>query len=109
MPGRAVGLLMAIALASAGAGLSAAPVPVRSTEGLVHGFLVLRTLQGSTIADGDLRQVAAGKQVTARIVFRFRDGSLHDETAVFTQQEHFRLVRYRLIQKGRSFPRQLEM
>jgi len=32
----------------------AAPVAVRHTEGLVHGFLVLRTLAGDTLADGDL-------------------------------------------------------
>jgi hypothetical protein len=82
---------------------------VRYAEGLVHGFLALRTLDGRTIADGDLAQVASGGQVTARMTFRFRDGSLHEETAVFTQRERFRLVSYRLVQKGRSFPRPLEM
>lgn len=104
-----VGLLVAIGFAWAGLHLRAEPVAVRYTEGLVHGFLALRTLDGRTIADGDLSQVAKGGQVTARIVFRFHDGSLHDETAAFTQREHFRLTSYRLVQKGPSFPRQLEM
>ena len=89
--------------------LQAAPVAVRFTEGVVHGFLVLRTLDGRTIADGDLVQVANGSQVTARITFRFRDGSRHDETAVFTQRGQFRLVSYRLVQRGPSFPTPLEM
>jgi len=106
---RLVGLVLAVALASAGADLRAEPVPVRYVEGLVHGFLVLRTLDGRAIADGDLSQVATGSQVTARVTFRFRDGSVHDETAVYTQREQFRLVSYRLVQRGATFPQPLEM
>jgi hypothetical protein len=84
-------------------------VPVRHAEGMVHGFLALRTLGGETIADGDLIQTSLGDRVTSRLVFRFRDGSLHDETAVFTQSGNFRLVSDRLIQKGPSFPRSLDV
>ena len=107
-PNRLVGLLIALVLASAGQ-LRAEPVRVRHVEGLVHGFLALRTLDGRTIADGDLNQVASGSQVTAHMTFRFRDGSLHEETAVYTQRDQFRLVSYRLVQRGPSFPRPLEM
>jgi hypothetical protein len=108
-PNRLVGLLVAIGLLGAGARVRADQVPVRYTEGLVHGFLALRTLDGRTIADGDLNQVASGAQVTTRLTFRFRDGSLHDETAIYTQRDHFRLVSYRLVQRGSSFPQPLEM
>jgi len=107
--GRLIGVLVAMAFAGADLHLRAEPVAVRYTEGLVHGFLALRTLDGRTIADGDLSQVAKGGQVTARIVFRFHDGSQHDETTVFTQRERFRLASYHLVQKGASFPRPLEM
>jgi hypothetical protein len=72
--------------------MSAGPVAVRQAEGLVHGFLVLRTLAGDTLADGDLIQVARGDRVTSRLVFRFKDGSVHDETAVFSQRRNFRLM-----------------
>jgi hypothetical protein len=85
------------------------PVAVRHAEGIVHGFLVLRTADGAPVADGDLIQIARRSRVTARLVFRFKDGSLHDETAVFSQQRQFRLVSDHLVQKGRSFPRQLDM
>src|SRR5437879_2306087 len=34
--------------------LLADTVPVRHTEGLMHGFLVVRTLEGMAIADGQL-------------------------------------------------------
>ena len=85
------------------------PVRVRLTEGVVHGFLILQTLDGRQIADGDLVQVASGGRVTSRLIFHFRDGSIHDETAVFTQRQQFRLVSYREMQKGPSFPQPFEM
>lgn len=91
------------------AGLWAEPVAVRHSEGIVHGFLALRTLDGATIADGDLVQLANGARVTSRLTFRFKDGSLSDETAVFSQRGHFRLVSDHLVQKGPSFPRPLDM
>ena len=85
------------------------PVTVRHTEGIVHGFLALRTTEGKPLADGDLIQTARGNRVTARLVFRFKDGSLHDETATFEQDRQFRLISDHLIQKGPTFPRPLDM
>jgi hypothetical protein len=85
------------------------PVRVRYTEGIVHGFLVLRDLDGSALADGDLIQTARGTTVTTRLLFRFKDGSIHDETAVFSQRGRFRLLRDHLVQKGPTFPRPLDM
>lgn len=57
----------------------AEPVTVHHAEGLVHGFLALRTLDGSLLADGDLVQGARGDRVTIRLVFHFKDGSLDDD------------------------------
>jgi hypothetical protein len=88
--------------------LSAETVAVRHTEGLLHGFLVLRTMEGQKLADGDTTQVAHGAQVTSRLTFRFKDGSLFDETTIFSQRGAFRLVRDHLIQKGPSFKRSLD-
>ncbi len=102
-------LLRAVGVFGSCAALFGSPVAVRHTEGIVHGFLVLRTLDGAPIADGDLSQVASGDQVTSHLVFRFKDGSLHDETAVYSQHGEFRLVSDHLIQKGPTFPRPLEM
>lgn len=62
MPNRARWLtpasLFLFALCSAAG--SAEPVAVRFTEGLVHGFLTLRTLDGALVANGDLIQRAQG-------------------------------------------------
>jgi hypothetical protein len=80
-----------------------AQVPVHYTEGLLHGFLVLRTAEGEALAHGDLSQTARGNTVTSRLTFRFKDGSLREETAVFSQLRYFRLLRYRLREKGPVF------
>lgn len=84
-------------------------VAVRYAEGLAHGFLILRTLDGTPLADGDLIQAAVGDQVSTRLVFHFKDGSIHDETAVYSQRQRFRLMTDHLVQKGPTFPQPLEM
>jgi hypothetical protein len=89
--------------------LAADPVPVRQTEGMLHGFLVLRTLEGTTLADGDVIQVAHDDHVTCRLLFRFKDGSLSDETAVFSQRGHFQLLTDHLVQKGPAFPHPIDV
>jgi hypothetical protein len=84
--------------------LFAEPVPVRHAEGVVHGFLSLRTSDGTLIANGDLIQTARGDRVTSRLVFHFKDGSILDETAVFSQRRQFALLSDHLVQKGPTFP-----
>jgi hypothetical protein len=89
--------------------LRADEISVRHREGLVHGFLALRTLQGETIAAGDLIQNARDDRVTSRLVFHFKDGSLHDDTTVFSQRGTFRLISEHLIQKGPAFEHPMEV
>ncbi len=101
-------LLLATSLFTA-TQLSADPIPVRRTQGTLHGFLVLKTLEGTTLAAGDLVQVAHGNRVTTRLTFHFHDGSVDDETTVFTQRGNFRLVSDHHIQHGPSFPHPLDM
>jgi hypothetical protein len=84
-------------------------VPVRHPEGLVHGFLTLKTLEGTALADGDLIQNVRGDRVTSRLVFHFKDGSLQDETVVYSQGQRFKLISDHLVQKGPAFPKPLEM
>src|SRR6266849_3442799 len=80
------------------------PVTVRFSEGLTRGFPVVRSLDGQTLAFGDFVQVARDDRVETRLTFRSKDGSLHDETVVFSQRSVFRLLAYRLVQRGPSFP-----
>ena len=78
------------------------PIAVQYQEGVVRAFPVLRTIDNETLAQGDF------DQVTSRLIFRFKDGSLYDETVVFSQRDRFVLQTYRIVQRGPSFPETLE-
>jgi hypothetical protein len=80
------------------------PVKVRLPEGHARGFLVLSAKAGEAIAHGELVQTPRRGLVDSRITFHFKDGSLYDETVVFSQKDVFALVSYRLLQQGPSFP-----
>jgi hypothetical protein len=87
-----------------------APVAVRFPEGTAHGFLLLRSLAGEIIGHGEMTQVVKeGDQVESHLVFTFKDGSLHDEKVIFSQQRAFTMLRYHLVQRGPSFPDQIEV
>ncbi|HXN97501.1 MAG TPA: hypothetical protein VN881_00415 [Candidatus Acidoferrales bacterium] len=88
---------------------SAQQVAVKYKEGIVRGFLVLRTLNDETIAAGDLAQHASGDRVTTHVVYRFKDGSVQEETAVFSQRGSFRLLSDHLLQKGPAFKSQTDL
>jgi hypothetical protein len=99
---RLLGVLAALPFV--GGSLLAEPVSVRYREGSVQGFLALRTLEGKVLAAGDLTQIIHGDRVVSHLVFRFKDGSVDDETAVFSQHGTFRLISDHHIQKGPIFP-----
>src|SRR5215472_17337478 len=79
------------------------PVPVRHVQGYVHGFLVLKDLDDKVLASGDLTQLPAGNRVTAILSLHFKDGSLFQETSVFSQKKTFQLLTYKQVMKGPSF------
>ena len=74
----------------------------------MHGFLALRTLDGKRLADGEMTQVAEGDRVTSRLIFRFKDGSVYDDTTIFSQRGAFRLLSDHLVQRGPSFKQAME-
>lgn len=84
------------------------PIPVRFEEGVVHGFLTLTSAEGDSLARGDLLQVQQDGTVHARMIFRFNDGSLLEESVRFTQDKVFRMLDYHLVQRGPAFPRDLD-
>jgi len=86
--------------------VNADPVPVRHVLGYIHGFVVLKDLDDKILASGDLTQTPAGGRVTSVLTLHFRDGSMHQETAVFSQRRTFQLLSYKQIQKGPAFKTQ---
>ena len=102
--------LLAFVAAMLWAHLAAAdPVAARFPEGIAHGFLVLRTTDGALIASGDLLQFVRRGEVESRMVFRFKDGSILDETVVFIQRRVFAMQSYRLLQRGPVFAEDTEV
>src|SRR5207247_446803 len=90
-------LLLALALTRPAA---AAPVVVRFPESATHGFLVLRGANRDVLAHGEFVQAPKGQRIESRLVFRFKDGSLWDETVTFTPERVFRLMTYHHVQSG---------
>ena len=81
---------------------------MRHAEGSIHGFLVVQTLDGMTIAEGDLIETAKGATVKIQTSYHFHDGSVYEETGEFSQQGQFRLLSNHLVQKGPSFKQESE-
>ena len=90
-------------------GAQADPVPVRIVKGTLHGFLEMRSGDGSVVASGDLVQIARGSQITTRLLFTFKDGSIDDETTVFSQRRTLQLITDHHQQKGPSFPHPIDL
>jgi hypothetical protein len=89
---------------------AAAPIEARFPEDETHGNLLVQSLAGQTIGHGEMTQaIRDGDLVENRLVVHFKDGSLHDEKVVFSQVDVFTLMSYQLVQRGPSFPAQLNV
>ena len=95
--------LAAVAL-FAPACLSGQALKVLHPSGAEHGFLVLQDTAGKVLASGELTQTLYNNNIKLRVVFQFRDGSVDDETTVFSQEGTFHLETDQHTQKGPSFP-----
>jgi hypothetical protein len=103
-------LIFCFASQIGGAGVARADqVPVQFREGSAHGLFLLRSLNGKEIGNGDLTETVDGDRVTSDMALHFNDGSLYEETTVFTQGGKFRVVSYHTMQKGPSFKQAMEM
>jgi hypothetical protein len=88
--------------------LFAEMIPVRHTEGLIHGFLLVLTFEGKALADGQMTQDAQGDRVTNHLIFRFKDGSIYEDTTIFSQRGTFRLLSDHLSLRGPSFKQPMD-
>lgn len=83
-------------------------IAVRHVEGATHGFLVVRNMAGEPIAYGDMVQDTKDGVVQSRLTFRFKDGSLYDDTTIFSERRVFRVLSDHLIERGSSFKQPME-
>ena len=84
-------------------------MPVRHVQGTFHGFLELRSEAGRVVASGDSLQFVHGDRITSETIFRFKDGSIDDETTVYSQHRTFQLISDHHVQKGPSFPHPMDV
>ena len=84
-------------------------MPVRQVDGTIHGLAEMRSEDGHVIASGDLTRVVQGGHITSRLIFHFKDGSIDDETTVFSQRRTLQLITDHHIQKGPSFPHPMDV
>jgi hypothetical protein len=96
--------LLAMALLGTSYSAQGQELKLRYRTGNEHGFVILRDAAGAILASGELTQVPNKHRITLHVVFHFRDGSLDDETTLYSQGETIRLISDRHIQRGKSFP-----
>ncbi len=83
-------------------------IKVTFPQGSAHGFVEVLTADGKRIAVGDLLQRARGTVITSELIMHFFDGSLDDETTVYSQQGVFRFISDHHVQRGPSFPQPID-
>ena len=70
------------------------PVAVRHVQGYLHGFVVVKGMDDKILASGEATQLPAGNRINSVLTLHFRDGSLYEERAVFSQRRVFQLLTY---------------
>jgi hypothetical protein len=88
---------------------AAEPVPVKTAQAAAHTFLVLRTQEGKAVAVGEMTQTTRAARVTTNVKFRFDDGSMYEETTVFSQHGIFQVLSDHTLQTGPSFKAPMEV
>jgi hypothetical protein len=83
-------------------------VAVRHREGFGHGFLTFKNSEGQTLAVGEEIDTVQGDQVKTHLRFVFKDGSIYEETTLFSQSRTFRLISDHVVQKGPAFRHGME-
>lgn len=66
-----LGVLAVLMVLAPWSSLEAAPIEVRFAEGAAHGLLLVRSVSGETVGDGDLLQTVHGDRVESRLILRF--------------------------------------
>jgi hypothetical protein len=84
-------------------------IKVLHQQGSAHGFVEVTTTDGARIGVGDLLQRAKGTVVSSQLVLHFFDGSIDDETTVYSQSGVFHFISDHHVQRGPSFPNSVDV
>jgi hypothetical protein len=78
-------------------------VPVHHIQGTSHAFMVIRAESGTVLGYGELLQLIHGDRVNSRLTYHFRDGSVDEDTTIFSQRATFHLISDHHVQHGPFF------
>jgi hypothetical protein len=100
----ALGLVLAVPAAAV-----AAPIATRRKQEPMRQLFVVKSADGKVIGNCEEVSTAEGDHMRSALTFRFLDGSLDEQITTYTQENVFRLIHDHHVQKGPSFPTQLDM
>jgi hypothetical protein len=80
------GISAALLLAALVLATPAAAIELTEPEGAAHGYPALYDLNGKKLADGEFRQWMEDDKLHVVITYKFPDGQLYEEKALFRQQ-----------------------
>ena len=83
---------------------SADTIPAKHKQGDMHALLLIYDSKEKITGVADVTNIARGKTWVSRLIMRFHDGSLDDETTVYTQATELHVISDHHIQRGPSFP-----
>ena len=86
----------------------AQPISVKHVQLPMHRFMIARSANGNVLARGEFTQMVQGEEVTMRLLYKFADGSVDDETTTYRQQGTFGLVRNHHVQNGPFFEKPID-
>ena len=79
-------ILAALLLGASALVTPAAAIELTEPEGAAHGYPGLCDLNGKKLADGEFRQWVQDDKLHVVITYKFPDGQLYEEKALFRQQ-----------------------
>ena len=86
-----------------------AQIAVKHPVGGLHGFLTIKSQSGNKIGWGEFDEAAQGDTCTIHLTYHFVDGSVDEQTTVFTQRDNFKLVSDHRVQRGKFFPHPMDL
>ena len=98
-------LLLALMIVPA---MGAETLSTHNPQGATHAYLLVKTEEGKVIGVGDSVNQQVGRAWRSRLTLRFRDGSVDDDTTVYTQGRSLHVISDHHVQKGPTFPKPID-
>jgi len=89
--------------------LHADPVRVKLSQGSIDAYLLIRDESGKVIGTGESVNEPSGAAWRMKMMLKFTDGSVDEETTVYSQRGTLRVISDHHVQKGPRFKKPMDM